>query len=65
MFGEKHLRHIVAEYADHYNRERPHQALGNRPLGDPVDPAAPPSPAGEVVCDERLGGLLRHYRRAA
>jgi hypothetical protein len=39
--------------------------VGNRPPGG-GDPAAPaPVWAGEVVCEERLGGLLRHYRRAA
>jgi hypothetical protein len=24
-----------------------------------------PAPLSTVICDERLGGLLRHYRRAA
>ncbi len=59
IFGETHLRHLVSEYMEHYHTERPHQGIGNEiinplPLGD-----------GEIVCHERLGGLLKSYRRAA
>src|SRR3954452_21550425 len=27
IFGEWHLRRVLAEYAAHYNRQRPHRAL--------------------------------------
>jgi len=66
VFGEAHLRHILGEYVSHHNRERPHQALGNRPPSahDPPGPEGAPG-AGEVVVSARLGGLLRHYRRQA
>ncbi|RMH25709.1 MAG: hypothetical protein D6692_10230 [Planctomycetota bacterium] len=30
--GLRHLDHLVSEYLIHYDRERPHQSLGNRPL---------------------------------
>jgi putative transposase len=62
VFGEAHLRHLVTQYADYYNRPRPYQALGNRP---PDDEPAAVAAAGAVVCAERLGGLLRHYQRRA
>jgi putative transposase len=60
VFGPEHLDHVVAEYLTYYHEERPHQGKGNVPLtGD----SAPTE--GDVVCRERLGGLLRHYYRKA
>lgn len=60
-FGRRHLDHLVAEYLEHYHAERPHKGLGNlRPCE-----TGPPATEGEVVCRERLGGVLRHYERAA
>jgi putative transposase len=68
--GEGHLRHLLKEYLEHYNTERPHQAKGNVPLAeaDREEPSVvhfPPVPTGEVRCRERLGGVLRHYHRDA
>ena len=59
IFGEKHLKHIVREYVEHYHCERPHQGLDNNMIG-PL-----PQGKGGVTCKERLGGLLKSYRRAA
>ncbi len=59
FFGEVSLRRAISEYVKHYHGERAHQGIGNERIkrqgvgGD-----------GEVVCDERLGGLLKCYRRA-
>jgi putative transposase len=57
----------LKEYLEHYNAERPHQAKGNVPLpeADADGPRVLPFPSGEVRCRERLGGLLKHYHRAA
>ena len=66
VLGENHLRHVLKEYLDHYNGERPHQARGNVPLPDADgEPRVLQFPAGGVRCRERLGGLLRHHHRAA
>ena len=59
IFGERHLEYIVKEYMEHYHTERPHQGLDN----EMIEP--PPLGNGEIVCRERLGGLLKSYRRAA
>ena len=59
LFGEDHLRRAVTEYLEHYHRERNHQGLGNELIEGGEQPAT-----GAVLCDERLGGLLRFYRRA-
>jgi putative transposase len=62
IFGEGHLRHLVAEYMVHYHAERPHQGLGGRL----IEPDARVAPAnGKIVCRQRLGGLLRYYYRKA
>lgn len=34
IFGERHLRAVLTEYARHYNRRRPHRALHLRPQPD-------------------------------
>ena len=60
--GEHHLQAAIDAYVDHYNRERPHQGLGNELL---APSSAPTMDDGTVVCDEQLGGLIRSYRRAA
>jgi putative transposase len=62
VFGQEHLDLLVGEYSAYYHRERPHQAKGNRPLTDPVQSA---SEKGEIVCRERLCGVLRSYARKA
>jgi putative transposase len=61
-FGTEHLDLLTREFATHYHEERPHQAKGNQPL---VAPSCTPVSEGEVVCSERLGGVLKHYHRKA
>ncbi len=58
--SERHLRHAINEYVDHYHFERTHQGLGNR-LIDGVSETR----AGPVKRRERLGGLLSSYYREA
>ena len=62
LVGEWHLRRALSNYLEHYHADRPHQGLGNL-LVTPRDDEPPRD--GEVVADERLGGLLRSYRRSA
>jgi len=59
IFGESHLRYCIEQYCLHYHHERPHQGLGN----NMIEP--PPQGSGEIICHERIGGLLKSYRRAA
>lgn len=60
LFGERSLRHAVDEYVEHYNQDRPHQGVGNRPPCDP-DTVQCIAPSRHIECRERLGGLLRSY----
>ncbi|HEY1603652.1 MAG TPA: hypothetical protein VGG64_28885 [Pirellulales bacterium] len=65
--GAAHLNHLVEEFVTLYHEERPHQGRDN----ELVVPGKPP-PSDEtipglaqIVCRQRLGGLLRHYERRA
>jgi len=60
--GERHLRHAVAEFVDHYHLERNPQGLGNRVIDRS---RGHPRKAGRVACHERLGGMLKFYYREA
>ena len=62
LVGEAHVRYVVEQYAEYYNKERPHQGMGNRRLTEPEEPPPAEDP---VVCRERLGGLLKSYHREA
>ena len=63
IFGERHLRTILAEYEGHYNGRRPHRTRHLRP-------PRPDHPVADL-CQERiqrrpvLGVLINEYERAA
>jgi putative transposase len=62
--GERHLRLVLGEYADHYNLHRPHRALQQ---GPPVGRAHPHAevPSMRVLRRDRLGGLIHEYSQVA
>ena len=63
IFGERHLRSVLAEYARHYNRRRPHRSRQLRPPR-PDEPAADLSQE-QIKRRPVLGGLINEYQRAA
>jgi putative transposase len=60
--GERHLRHAVKEYTEHYHVERNHQGLGNELIDDQ---RCTTNMSGDIKRRERMGGVLNYYRRAA
>jgi putative transposase len=60
--GQRHLRSVLAEYAEHYNRRRPHRSLDLQP---PQPDYPPPQPVGRITRRRVLGGLINEYQRAA
>jgi len=60
LFGERGLQRALREYVEHYNEERPHQGVGNRPLLRMREPR--PTGVTEVQEMERLGGHSTHLQ---
>ena len=63
IFGERHLRTILAQYEAHYNGRRPHRS---RQL-HPPRPDHPVADLSQKRIQRRpiLGGLINEYERAA
>jgi hypothetical protein len=67
-FGEGHLKKILREFVQHYNRGRPHSSLGPG-IPEPHQANVPPGlnrhklpPGYSVVSTPVLGGLHHEYR---
>jgi transposase InsO family protein len=63
IFGERHLRTVLAEYEAHYNGRRPHRSRQLRP----PRPDHPVADLSKERIKRRLvlGGLISEYERAA
>ncbi len=63
ILGERHLRNVLAEYAQQYNGHRPHQGLQQEA------PAAPARPRRRLHRPDRaqsiVGELISEYHKAA
>jgi putative transposase len=69
IIGRRHLEHILATYAAHYNEHRPHRVLEQQPPLNKL-PASEQSLANAVDLErvrrrDLLGGLIHEYRLAA
>ena len=63
VVNERHLRHVLHDFARHYNDARPHQSLE---LEVPnAQPRASPATSGSVVSRSVLSGLTHEYEREA
>ena len=56
----KQLEYVLNQYRDYYHHERIHQSLGRI-----IEPKHQIDDTSEIVCVERLGGLLKSYHRLA
>ena len=63
IFGERHLRYVLSEYARHYNGQRPRRSRQLRPPRP--DAPIPAQPARRISRRTILGGLLNEYQSAA
>jgi putative transposase len=65
IVGRGHLEQVLRVYIQHYNRHRPHRALGFEAPDRPARLTVGENERGEVRRRDLLGGLLHEYRRAA
>jgi len=66
IYGERHLRSVLGEYAGHYNRHRPHQSRQQRPPDqDDQDNQVGVSLDLPVQRRKVLGGVINEYYQAA
>ena len=56
----KQLEYVLKNYREYYHHERIHQSLGRI-----IEPKHSIDETAEIVCVERLGGLLKSYHRLA
>jgi putative transposase len=63
IVGERHLRHVLAEYIDHYNGHRPHRTLAQAPPEGRAESDADGNV--RVLRRDRLGGLIHEYTQVA
>jgi putative transposase len=63
IYSERHLRSVLGEYADHYNRHRPHQSRQQLPPDQECQTTAPLNLP--VQRRKILGGVISEYYQAA
>lgn len=59
LSSEEQLRYVLSEYLKYYHHERIHQGI------DKIIEPQYESHEGDIICSERLGGLLKSYHRKA
>jgi putative transposase len=61
VLNERHLRHLLDSFIDHYNQDRTHLGLGKgSPFGRPIE-HRPAGSTSNVVSLPRVGGLHHRY----
>ncbi|WP_255945041.1 integrase core domain-containing protein [Streptomyces odontomachi] len=64
--GEHHLRLVVNEYAERYNRHRPHRSLRQRAPDRLTEPETLTATTNtRIHRRDRLGGLVHEYTQVA
>ena len=65
ILNRRHLERVLRVYVEHYNRQRPHRALGLQPPRPREPPPTPTPIVGAIERHDRLGGLIHEYYRDA
>ena len=62
IFNERHLRRVLKDYFEYYNRYRVHQSLE---MDAPAGRETQSTEEGDVIAIPHVGGLHHHYERRA
>lgn len=65
IWNEHQLRRLLDEYVEHYNSQRPHRSLNQRPPNTAVVEVAEPVPIGKIRRRAILGGPLNENHSSA
>jgi putative transposase len=65
IFGQRHLRTILAQYEAHYNGRRPHRSRRLRPCAPRPDHPVADFSQERIKRRPVLGGLINEYERTA
>jgi transposase InsO family protein len=65
IYGDRHLRTVLAEYERHYNHHRPHRAKDRRPPQPTATATTTDLDTTELRREDVLDGLINQYRPAA
>jgi hypothetical protein len=64
IINQRHATAVLRQYERHYNRHRPHRALGQAAPLRPI-PRAAPTAVDNIRRRDRLGGLIHEYQHVA
>jgi putative transposase len=66
VFGSRHLDYLISEFVDYYNTTRSHSRRDHLPpLRQDLPDEHNTIEISDIVCRERLGGLIKSFERAA
>ena len=66
VFGTRHLDYLISEFVEYYNTVRSHSRREHLPpLRQNVPEENSTIDFSKIVCQERLGGLIKSFERAA
>ena len=66
VFGSRHLDYLISEFVEYYNTTRSHSRRDHLPpLRQDLPDEHNMIKISEIVCRERLGGLIKSFERSA
>jgi transposase InsO family protein len=65
IWNQRQLERLVTDYVEHYNQNRPHRSLEQRPPTHSTNPSPTPPATITVLRTTRCDGLINEYKEVA